>query len=126
MKTFKLEKLVKDHIVDLMISQDQKPVYRTLGDQEFAAEIRKKIVEEALEFQASGDLNELRDLLMIIQAAKTVENPGSSLIADGEPVEAVFKNRIFIETVSLADDNEWVKYYKSDPERFPEVIPRGQ
>ena len=46
MRTFKMNKLVRDKIVAQMISRGDSPKYRVLSSEEFIKEIVKKIREE--------------------------------------------------------------------------------
>lgn len=117
MKTFQLNKLVKDAVPESMKSQGQTVKYRVLGDDEFAIRIREKIVEEALEYQESGESKELEDLLAAIKAAQIFM---SGISSDAKP--NVFSKRYFVETVTMEDDNSWAQYYLNDPDRFPEII----
>ncbi len=121
MKTFRLNKLVKDKILDLMQEQGQKVTYRILEDEEFEQRIKEKIVEEAKEYLVSGDAKELDDLLEIILAAKQVANPTAEISAKGEIVKSSFKKRIFVETVTMENDSTWARYYQGDPVRFQEL-----
>lgn len=121
MKTFRLNKLVKDSVVTSMVSQGQKVKYRILDDEEFALRIKEKIVEEANEYLLSGEKDELNDILSVALAAKQLDNPHAEIIAGGKRLKNDFTKRIFVETVSMEDDSTWAKYYQSDPERFEEV-----
>ncbi len=38
------------------------------------------------------------------------------------PWAGVFAGRVYIETVTLADDDPWVVYYAAHPELFPEIV----
>jgi hypothetical protein len=74
MRTFKLNKLVRDLIVEFNTARGGLVKFKTLSGKEL----------------------------------KNAKN-------------GAFKKGHFIENLSLPADNEWVKYYASDPERFPEV-----
>lgn len=121
MKTFRLNKLVKDEILKLMTGQGQKVKYRILDDEEFELKVREKILEEAKEYLASGKSDELTDLLSVALAAKRIDNIHAEIIVEGKRLKDHFTKKIFIETVTMEDDSTWAKYYQSDPERFEEV-----
>lgn len=121
MKTFRLNKLVKDDILKLMTGQGQKVKYRVLDDEEFELKVREKILEEAKEYLASGKSDELTDLLSVALAAKRIDNIHAEIIVEGKRLKDHFTKKIFIETVTMEDDSTWAKYYQSDPARFEEV-----
>lgn len=124
MRTFRLGKLVKDSVFESMQESGQGVDFRILDDDEFAAQLRSKIVEEALEFQESGDRSELIDILEVVKAAlHQIDSPSDTQITvHGRPIKHQFMARIFVNTVTLQDDDSWMAYYDASPERFPELI----
>ncbi len=119
MKTFQLNKLVKDKVFESMEAQGQKVRYRVLDDKEFKVRIKEKILEEAKEFQASGDEKELVDILEAVSAVFDMQK-GEIVFAD-KTVISPFKKRIYVETVTMEDNNEWAAYYESEPGRVPKL-----
>lgn len=61
-------KLIRDKIPDIIISKGEKPITRTLSDEEYLAELDKKLIEEVTEYQESKELEELADILEVIFA----------------------------------------------------------
>lgn len=123
MRTFRLDKLVKDEVFEDMISSGQEVKHRILDDDEFAKCIRSKIVEEALEFQVAGDERELQDLLGAITAvepSKVVD-----IVYDGEKVRNCFLKKIYVETVTISDQDPWLEYYLNNPDRYHESSNNG-
>jgi predicted house-cleaning noncanonical NTP pyrophosphatase (MazG superfamily) len=50
MKKFSFKKLVRDNVLEAMLKdQEQNPNYRTLSDDEFLIELKKKLLEEVYE-----------------------------------------------------------------------------
>lgn len=108
----------------------QQITYRTLTDEEFLPELKKKLLEEAQEFDgADKDATaELADLLEVIEQA------GKELGHDFESLRELqlarragrgaFNDRIFVERLDLADDDPWVTYYAAEPSRFSELHDR--
>ena len=119
MRIFRLDKLVKDKVYEAMIAEGQKVTYRILNDDEFALRIREKIVEEALEYQETGDEHELYDLLAAIKTS--IGESADSLTFRGNVIQNEFTRRIFVETVTLADEDPWTDYYSANSTRFPEI-----
>ena len=61
-------KLVRDRIPEIVAAAGGRCEVRELGREEYAAELRVKLVEEAREYAASGDLAELADVLEVVRA----------------------------------------------------------
>jgi len=63
-------KLVRDNIPDIL---DQKGILyekRVASDEEYRAELIKKLTEEAGEFAEAGEVEELADILEVIEALR--------------------------------------------------------
>ena len=96
-------KLVRDRIIDIIIANGEKPIYRTLTDEEYLEELHKKLFEEANEFVEADDKEELADLLEVVYAIAKHKN------IDMEEVEKIrlkkcekrsgFENKIYLEGV---------------------------
>lgn len=128
MRTFSFSKLVRDKIVDAIIANGNSPKWRTLSDEEYIKELKKKLVEEALELieadnketiKEVADVQEIIDNLLevlkisrrnliLVQHSKNEKN-GS------------FKNRQYIDVVEVKDDASEIEYYLKYPEKYPEV-----
>lgn len=61
-------KLVRDRIPEIIAAQGQTCSTRTLTDEEYLEALSRKLDEELAEYHASGDLEELADLLEVIHA----------------------------------------------------------
>lgn len=125
-RTFQLNKLVRDRIVEFNLARGGKVEYTVLEGGTFTKALVAKLVEEAKELQGSQvSVEELADLQEIINQIR--ENLGVT----EEDLQAVqdkkrlknggFKKGHFIQKLTLPANNEWVKYYASDPTRFPEL-----
>ena len=60
------EKLVRDRIPELIRNSGDEPVVRKANQHELESFLLDKIVEEALEFKETGDVDELVDILEVI------------------------------------------------------------
>lgn len=126
MKTFKLNKLVKDGIVERMREQGQTPEVTVLDDTEFRSELYKKLREEGRELgQAKTTKDRLKerhdvlDVLRQIALLDTVDNVRNLTVTDDQP--GAFSQRQFVGRVTMPDNNDWVEYYQSEPDRFIET-----
>ena len=68
------QKLVRDHIPEIITSQGDRPVFRILEAHEFSACLARKLDEEVAEFHSANNLEELADILEVIYAL--AENMG--------------------------------------------------
>jgi predicted house-cleaning noncanonical NTP pyrophosphatase (MazG superfamily) len=64
----KHNKLVRDKIPQMIISHGGAPVTRSLDDEEFLYELRRKLQEEVDEFRQTGHTQELADILEVVYA----------------------------------------------------------
>ena len=125
-RTFKLNKLVRDGIIEFTIGYGGSAKYKVLKGHKLNEALIDKLIEEARELKNEGlSVEELADLQEIIsQLAKNLK------ITDTEIAEAQAKKRAknggfteghFIKTLTAPANSKWAGYYGSDPKRFPEV-----
>lgn len=124
-KTFKLHKLVRDGIVPDTEAQGGKAKYRELDGEEKIKALFTKIGEELNEFDASRDPSELSQAYGVFVAlAKECGLNITDLVTMESKRQAEvggFEQGIFIETITVPAESQWVKYYESNPDRYPEV-----
>jgi predicted house-cleaning noncanonical NTP pyrophosphatase (MazG superfamily) len=123
MRSFELNKLVRDKIVPEMLELGQKPVAKTLNGKDYLQALVTKLLEEAKELNASDTseaLKELADLLEVIEAlAKAFGADFDKLRtvqADRKTKRGGFEDRTYGGRLDLADDDPWVNYYAKEPE----------
>lgn len=130
MPTFRFNKIVRDKLPLLYDELDQTITWKILGkDARRLALIADKLPEEADEYCAAvtpeGRLQELADMRQII--ADAAEADGFTM----EDVERVCKEKfdkkggfskgVYVEMITLNEDDKWVKYYRAEPKKYPEV-----
>jgi len=126
-RSFLLNKLIRDKVFTSMQELGQKITWRKLQDEEFLHELKRKLLEEAGEFNPEDPdaAKELADLMEVIEA--TGEQLGQNfeslrkLQLERRKKRGAFKDRVYIERLDLADDDPWADYYAKEPERFEEV-----
>ncbi|QQS39109.1 nucleoside triphosphate pyrophosphohydrolase [Candidatus Woesebacteria bacterium] len=130
MRKFEFKKLVRDKIVEGIIAVGNKPNWKTLSDSEFVHELKKKIVEEALEVPRTNDpaevVKELADIQEIIdnllEALKISKEKFAEVQKKKNEDRGSFKKRQYIDTVETSDEvTKWVSYYLDNPDKYPEV-----
>jgi predicted house-cleaning noncanonical NTP pyrophosphatase (MazG superfamily) len=132
MKTFKMNKLVRDKVVDVMKGQNKIVETRVLDDREFVAELKVKLMEELDELNEVdfGDKdhfkNELADIQLLIDYLLKSNNISKEELDEFQKEKLAkvggFDKRIFVGKVDLQDDDEWVEYYRK--KGFEEVKER--
>jgi predicted house-cleaning noncanonical NTP pyrophosphatase (MazG superfamily) len=128
MRTFRFDKLVRDKIVEQQQQGGGNPDYKVLEGAEYLEAMKTKILEEAGEMSiddASELLKELADLQEVIDCMLEAIGSSKEQLAEAQAQKNAkagsFKKRLFIRTVAVPDDNEWIDYYLKNPERYPEI-----
>jgi len=125
-RTFKLNKLVRDNIVQLHFDLGGEVKYKTLTGKKLTDALLKKLIEEATELKTSNlSIGELADLKELVDALAAHLGTEKSYLSKRQAVKRKqnggFKKGHFIDTVTLPANNKWAKYYAADPKRFPEI-----
>ncbi len=125
-----LGKLVRDRLPEMYAELDEVAELRRLKDDELWRALKQKFIEEASELPDSvGDkealTSELADLLRVIKDAATLAGIDSRAIEEADTKKTAkkggFLEGAYIETIELKDNDTWNDYYRSEPDRFPEV-----
>lgn len=128
-RKFKFEKLVRDKIVQGIVGVGNKPTFRSLLTDEYIEELKKKIVEEAMELnkvkEKKGILEELADIEEVVdnllRALKVARYQINTLQRKKNAERGSFKKRHYVEEVEVEDGNEWLDYYLANPDKYPEI-----
>lgn len=127
MKTFRFDKLVRDKIVDSQLARGSKVDYHVLEGDEYIQALNDKLLEEATEIDATEKqelLKELADLQEVMDAI--LEELGYSKDdlakeqASKNAKSGGFKKRLYVEKVSVDNDDEWIDHFLSNPDKYPE------
>lgn len=127
MRTFKLDKLIRDGILKRMEQDGQSVDYHNVQGQELASALTKKLIEEATEFSLAKEhpIEELADLLAVLKSVARVSGYDwqdvIDLEADKELEKGGFLKGIYVDTVTLDENDPFVEYYAKDPSKYPEV-----
>ena len=103
----KHNKLVRDRIPEIITEHGEKPVTRTLDTEAYRRELRSKLHEEVAEFDASGKVEELADVLEVVYALAAVEGFSPSQLEEMRErkrrARGGFEQRIFLVETSSID-----------------------
>jgi len=128
MPTFIFNKLIRDKLAGEYERMNQKATYRTLSKAEHSEALKQKINEEARELiitSSTDDIvGELADIKQAIGDLQTIHDIGDDHIENARQKKFVkkggFNGANYVETLELADDDEWVDYYRASPDVFVE------
>lgn len=128
MRKFLLNKLVRDNIAADMKRLGQRPAYKKLSDTQYKRALLAKLEEEVGEIKLSDNMDmikELADVLEVIEALSVQAGVDFKQIRQMQKVRRQerggFDKRVYIESLTLSDDDSWAQYYASQPDRFKEV-----
>lgn len=121
MRKFKMKKLVRDKIVEKIEKRGNKVDSKILNDKEYINELKTKLKEELTELNevSFGDKenfkNELADIQLLVDCLLKTNNISKKDLLEAQKEKSdkmgAFDKRIFVETVNLQDDDDWVEYY---------------
>ncbi len=127
MPKFRLNKLVRDGLPAKYEQLDQKATGHKLADGELKAALLRKIIEEAEELLREDEITaeEVADLAQafddFIGTTELSEEEIQAVKEKKKAEKGGFLGGNFIEFLELYEDDEWVEYYRQDPERFLEI-----
>jgi len=128
MRRFVYGKLVRNKILDDMIRHGEKPQYRVLDDKDYLIELQKKILEEAAEINFDDRekvLSELADLQEVVDCMLEAINITTAELVKAKEKKNTrvgsFDKRIYIDDVSIPDENPWINYLEKNSDRYPEI-----
>lgn len=102
MKTY--NKLVRDNIPQIIERSGKTCTTRVLDEVEYLSQLNKKLLEEVAEYQTSGEVEELADIVEVVYAIAVAKG---ITVADLDSIRqakadtnGAFVKRIFLQSVS--------------------------
>lgn len=127
MPRFKLNKLVRDRIVEHNLKSGAKIKYKNLTPEEHIIALVEKVIEEAneiLKSERKDVANEIADVQQaiddLIEQFGLNEDEIKSSQAKKVKQNGAFKRGHYIEYLDLDENHPFTEYYRKDPDRFPE------
>lgn len=128
MRKFRFDKLVRDKIPADIENNGNSANVRQLKGEQYLESLRAKLVEESQEIpfddraEAAKELADLQEIIDCMAQALGIDRSeiAAQQAAKREKVGSFFHG-LYIETVTVADDDPMVGYYESNSDRYPEV-----
>jgi predicted house-cleaning noncanonical NTP pyrophosphatase (MazG superfamily) len=127
MPKFRLNKLVRDKLLDAYVTEGQKADFRLLVGREHVDGLVQKAIEEIKEVRdapAHKYVDELADVQEVLDCLKRVLEVSDEAVRTAQVQRRVkrgsFDKGVFIKTLELEETNEWTAYYRREPGRYPE------
>lgn len=120
MKKFQFEKLVRDKIVDNILSgtESNKVNYKILNNKQFLISLKKKFFEELKELDLNNKeeaIKELVDLQLLIDTClkilKTNKKEFREIAKNKNEKAGKFNKKIYIKNIEIDEQDEWFDYY---------------
>lgn len=128
MPTFLFNKLVRDRLKEAYKKLGQQAEYGALTDDQYRRALLDKLAEEVGELtEAAPDCRsaELADIEQVLHDFMTLESINPDEVEQLRLAKLIkkggFAGRTFVKSLTLADDDEWVAYYRKNPKRFTEL-----
>ena len=129
MARFRVEKLIRDKLPEIMRTQGLAVFDRRLDDVAFEAALKAKLLEEAAEAReaATGDelLDELADLSEVILALAATHGFSAADIERRRLAKRAerggFDQRVYNAAVEAQDGLPAADYYLARPEQYPRI-----
>lgn len=129
-RKFLQNKLWRDKAQQMLETTGSVIHIKELNDQQFAAELRVKLLEEALEVQSAQTdvelMSEIGDVLEVLETIIRLHNLSAQDIAimqqEKRELRGGFNDRIFVTVVEHVLDSFGEKYCLKDPLKYPEIL----
>ena len=97
-------KLIRDRIPEIIAADDKEFSIRTLSQEEFEIELRKKLQEEVNEFMETDTLEEIADIFEVLEyilrgKGATIEDV-IQIKDEKREIRGGFEQKLFLETVN--------------------------
>lgn len=129
-KTFRLNKIVRDKIVEMLTPRSVKIITKKLNAEERLLHLKRKLVEEAQEVLETKNraelIEELADLLEVAAACAramdiTPEEIAAARLIKNE-TKGGFDECMFIDKIVYDSSEHFYHYCLANPDKYPEIV----
>lgn len=125
---FRVEKLIRDGLPQIMRDQGLTVFERTLDDADYVSELKRKLLEEAAEAaSAAADslIEELADVLEVVIALAQAHGAGAETVEakrlSKRAERGGFEGRVYNACVEAEAGSAAAAYYLARPEQYPRL-----
>ncbi len=126
---FKVDKLTRDKIPEIMRSENLEGPLRVMDEDEYLKRLQDKLLEEANEVISAKTsdeyVEELADVLEVIHALANQLGLSYQQVEEKrlqkKHERGGFSKRIYVAYIDIDADNEKISYYRDRPEDYPEI-----
>lgn len=127
LRSFKVDKLIRDQLPSIMKAQGIVVHERIMEQGEFIQKLKDKLLEESEEVRQTQNseelLEELADVLEVIHTLVSATGLSMQQIEEGRiqkrKQKGGFEGRIFNYRVDIEEDNQAISYYLKKPKQYP-------
>ncbi|MDR2901524.1 MAG: nucleoside triphosphate pyrophosphohydrolase [Lactobacillales bacterium] len=129
MRRFKTNILIRNNRLKIMQDNGLTVKYEILSDADYIHELKKKLIEEAIEVLDAKDTNELKSEL--IDVMEIIEHLTHALGFDTSELSEIksekqrkigkFDHKIKTHHIEMPPSHEELPYYLSKPHKYPEI-----
>lgn len=128
-KRFKVDKLIRDKLPDIMRGKGIVVHERMMEQEEFIARLKEKLIEEAKEANDTQTKNELAEELSdILEVVYTLAQASGLSLEEIEKIrqnkrefKGGFDSRIYNPFIDIPEGNPAIDYYLSKAHQYPQV-----
>jgi predicted house-cleaning noncanonical NTP pyrophosphatase (MazG superfamily) len=128
-RCFKVDKLIRDKVPNYLRNRNVQTNERVMDHDEYLERLRNKLFEEAREVIDAKNKEELTEELgdvLEVMLAYSNENDISFEAVDKARIRKKneyggFEAKIYNASVELNSDDDYVNYFLSNPEKYPEI-----
>jgi predicted house-cleaning noncanonical NTP pyrophosphatase (MazG superfamily) len=127
---FKIDKLIRDKIPEIMIMQGQNAVVRRMEREEYVERLRDKLLEESQEVVEAKTADELcEELADVLEVIRSLSAACGLTVDDVEKTRVAklakkggFQGRVYAEHVDIDDSSPMLAYYRANSSAYPEIV----
>lgn len=126
---FKIDKLIRDKLPEIMRKYDAKVFERVMEKDEYITKLKDKLFEEVQEVNEASSkkdiCEELGDLLEVIKSVARINDIEFEDVLQAAEDKKVqkggFEKRIYVDYVEVKEGHPMIEYYRKNKDKYPEI-----
>ncbi len=128
-QSFKFDKLIRDKILDMMLTTNCIVHNKKLESTELVAALKDKLLEEAHEVAETKSVDELKEELAdLLEVVYTILSAHKLEITEIEKIRETkklhkgdFSQGIYVSSIEIDENNPEVNRYLARPDKYPQL-----